>query len=152
MMLLRTLPKPEHKGLYRPSKMVATLLMCMILLASSVTPASATPASAGIAVAPSAVAAAQPTAIGGAVPMLSTRPGGGFGQYDVLLDRYDTEKAAKSWWAGSVLCWNSGLAWNPAIYSSCLALITVCAARAYVTGQRAGMTVTIWNYGWCWKY
>lgn len=165
-MVLHTLHKLAQKWLYKPSKLIFALLMCPILLAAAVTPASAmaTPAvaavipavaivtPAGTAAAFSAVAAAQPKTIGGAVPMLSTRSGAGFGQYDVLLDSYDTEKAAKSAWAGSVLCWNAGLAWNPAIYSSCLALITVCAARAYVTGQRAGMTVTIWNYGWCWKY
>jgi len=151
MMLLRKLHKMEHKGLSRTSTLIAALLMCMLLLASSVTPASAAPASAGTA-AYSVVSAAQPTAVGGTVPMVATRPGWRFGQYDVMLDRYETERAAKSWWAGSVLCWNAGLAWNPAIYGSCLALLTVCAARAYVTGQRAGMTVTIWNTGWCWKY
>lgn len=135
----------------RPS-ILTVLALCFALPLSSVAPASASPVLSN-ASSTSVIATVAPTSSGVvAVPMLATRPGQGFGQYDVLLDSYDTASAAKSWWAGSVLCWNAGLAWNPPLYGSCLALLTVCAARAYVTGQRAGMTVTIWNSGWCWKY
>lgn len=97
----------------------------------------------------------------GPVPTVSYRPGAGWGQIDILMDEVETERVAKSFWGGSVVCWPAavgGFAGGPAgsvaAYSGCITMATVCAARAYLSQprKRAAITMTIWGYGWCWKY
>lgn len=85
---------------------------------------------------------------------VETRPGASFGQYDVMLTPYETEQVRRSLWAATVTCLNSGLpAWATS-WGLCQSLVTVCAAQAYYANprMRAGMTLTLWGYGWCWKY
>jgi hypothetical protein len=104
-----------------------------------------------------------PAGVGGPVPALSPRPGAGWGQIDILMDEVETERVAKSFWGGAVVCWPAatgvlagrlGVAGSAAAFSGCVSLATVCAARAYLSQprKRAAMTMTIWGYGWCWKY
>lgn len=98
------------------------------------------------------VASVSAPMVGGAVPALTVRAGARWGQIDIMLDDVETARVAKSPWAGGVYC--SPTAWNAGLFSACLALVTVCAARAYLSSPRAraGITVTVWGYGWCWKY
>lgn len=85
---------------------------------------------------------------------VTVRPGAGWGQVDVLLDSYETEQARRSYWAATVICWNSGIGGKLLSIGVCQTAVTVCAARAYYSNprMRAGMTVTLWGGYWCWKY
>lgn len=92
----------------------------------------------------------------GAIPAqaVETRPGAGFGQYDVMLSSYETEQVRRSFWAATVTCLSAGLpAWATS-WGMCQTLVTICAAQAYYAEprRRAGMTLTLWGDGWCWKY
>jgi hypothetical protein len=139
------------------------LAVCVLLTVFGIPQSAmaATPAAVGV-VAPAAapqVAAASVPQVGGAVPAVTAYPSG-FGKFDILLDSVETERVAKSIWGGAVVCWPmaAGGLLNAAgavgAYGTCIALVTVCAARAYLSSPRAraGMTVTVWGYGWCWKY
>lgn len=85
---------------------------------------------------------------------VTVRPGAHFGQIDVLLDAYETEQVRRSFWAATVVCWQTGVASTLMSLGVCQTAITVCAARAYYESprRRAGMTVTPWGGYWCWKY
>lgn len=85
---------------------------------------------------------------------VTVRPGAGWGQVDVLLDSYETEQARRSYWAATVICWNSGIGGKLLSIGVCQTAVTVCAARAYYSSprMRAGMTVTVWGGYWCWRY
>lgn len=97
----------------------------------------------------------------GAVPALNYRPGAAWGQIDILMDEYETAMVAKSLWGGSVVCWPAavagfagGVAGSMGAFGACITMATVCAARAYLSQprKRAAITITVWGYGWCWKY
>jgi hypothetical protein len=95
---------------------------------------------ASVAVTPSTAAAA------------TVRPGARTGQIDVLLDGYETQKAASSYWGATVICWQLGLPGWMTSFGLCQTMVSVCAANAYVRHRWAGMTVT-WTGGyWCWTY
>lgn len=85
---------------------------------------------------------------------VTVRPGAGWGQVDVLLDSYETEQVRRSFWAATVVCWNSGVGGKILSIGICQTAVTVCAARAYYSSprKRAGMTVTLSGGYWCWKY
>ena len=87
------------------------------------------------------------------------RPGRGWGQVDVLLSSAETRSAATSLWGTSVVCATTvgtvGALRGPLgaylTFSNCMGMTAVCAARAYVNRQRAGITYA-WNGAWCWRY
>lgn len=135
-------------------KIMAVLATCFALVLTGLVPASAANAQPVTAVQASVAAPAILGGSGGAVPATTVRAGQRWGQVDILLDSWETERAAKSFlWGSAVACWNSGLG-GQVLIAACIPLVTVCAAQAYVSSprKRAGMTVTIWGYGWCWKY
>lgn len=84
----------------------------------------------------------------------TVRPGAKWGQVDLLLDSYETEAARRSFWAATVICWNSGVGGKLLAIGVCQSAVTVCAAQAYYASprKRAGMTFTPWGQFWCWKY
>ncbi|MGW4507874.1 hypothetical protein ACWENO_24890 [Streptomyces sp. NPDC004436] len=90
----------------------------------------------------------------GTAQAVTVRPGAKWGQVDVLLDAYETEQVRRSFWAATVVCWNSGVGGALLSIGVCQTAITVCAAQAYYSSprRRAGMTVTPWGQYWCWKY
>ncbi|MFB6514740.1 hypothetical protein ACFCW4_36050 [Streptomyces virginiae] len=90
----------------------------------------------------------------GTAEAVTVRPGAKWGQVDVLLDTYETEQVRRSFWAATVVCWNSGVGGALLSIGVCQTAITVCAAQAYYASprRRAGMTVTFWGQYWCWKY
>lgn len=85
---------------------------------------------------------------------VTVRPGAQTWQTDVLLDAYETEQVRRSFWAATVVCWQSGIGGKVLSLGVCQTAITVCAAQAYYGSprRRAGMTVTPWGGYWCWKY
>lgn len=84
----------------------------------------------------------------------TVRPGAKWGQIDLLLDSYETEAARRSFWAATVICWNSGVGGKLLAIGVCQSAVSVCAAQAYYARprKRAGMTFTPWGQFWCWKY
>lgn len=82
-----------------------------------------------------------------------TRPGAKFGQYDVMLSSYETEQARRSFWAATVICWDSGLTGRILSLGVCQSMVSVCAAQAYYgkPRKRAGITFAP-GTAWCWKY
>lgn len=103
---------------------------------------------------------------GGSADAAEVRPGRGAGQVDVLLSSSETRSAATSLWGTSVVCattmgsagaiagfagWFAGYAGGTLTWSMCMMMTGVCAARAYVAKQRAGITYA-WNGAWCWRY
>ena len=84
----------------------------------------------------------------------TVRPGASWGQVDLLLDSYETEQARRSFWAATVICWNSGVPGKLLAWGVCQSAVSVCAAQAYYATprKRAGMTFTAWGGFWCWKY
>jgi hypothetical protein len=101
------------------------------------------------------------TAVAAAAPAQAAevRPGRGWGQVDVLLSSSETRSAATSPWGTSVVCATTvgmvgaigGYAGVVLSFSNCMGMTAVCAARAYVNRQRAGITYA-WNGAWCWRY
>lgn len=89
----------------------------------------------------------------GPVQAVETRPGAKWGQYDLLLTSYETEQARRSFWAATVICWNSGLIGWTLSLGVCQSMVSVCAAQAYYASprKRAGVTFGIGS-AWCWKY
>lgn len=124
-----------------------TLAACLLLLVVGI------PATASAATPQSVEAVSVAARVGGPVPAVSVRPGPGWGQIEILFDSVETERVARSLWGGAVVCWPAA-ALGVAGYSSCIAMATVCAARAYLSRPRAraAVTMTVWGYGWCWKY
>lgn len=124
-----------------------TLAACLLLLVAGI------PATASAATPQSVEAMSVAAGMGGPVPAVSVRPGPRWGQIEILFDSVETERVAKSLWGGAVVCWPAA-ALGVAGYSSCIAMATVCAARAYLSRPRAraAVTMTVWGYGWCWKY
>lgn len=101
----------------------------------------------------------------------TVRTGARSNQMDVLFNRDETSSIARGWVGGVVACkWvfgaaaGAGAALSKSIPISvvaslvaggtCMAMVTICAARAYVKGRQAGMTVSfpdVWHW-WCWDY
>lgn len=84
---------------------------------------------------------------------VTIRPGAKDLQVDILLDSYETEKAAKSLWGATVICSTMGLPGWATILGPCQLYVTTCAAQAYTAKPRrmAGMTIAPYGF-WCWKY
>ena len=84
----------------------------------------------------------------------TVRPGAQSFQVDVLLDQYETEKAARSFWGATVICSQLGLPGWATIAGVCQSAVSVCAAQAYTAKprKRAGMTIGRGGGFWCWKY
>lgn len=84
----------------------------------------------------------------------TVRPGAQSFQVDILLDKYETEKAAKSFWGATVICAQIGLPGWVTIAGVCQTAVSVCAARAYTASPRknAGMTIGRGGGFWCWRY
>lgn len=141
----------KRKSLF---KIMAVLATCFALVMTGVVPASAANVQPVTAVQATGAVPAILGGAGGAVPATTVRAGLRWGQVDILLDSWETERAAKSFvWGSAVACWNSGLG-GKVLIAACIPLVTTCAAQAYLSSprKRAAMTVTIWGYGWCWKY
>lgn len=81
----------------------------------------------------------------------TVRPGAKTFQVDVLLDGYETEAARRSFWAATVVCWNSGVTGKLLALGPCQGMVSVCAAQAYYAGRWAGITFAP-GTAWCWKY
>lgn len=103
----------------------------------------------------------------------TVRPGAGWGQVDILLDGYETRRAATSAWGSVTTCWAvasagastgslagralvgrwlvGGAAGAVAGGLGCVSVVSVCAAQAKVAGRWAGITVTPTGF-WCWTY
>ena len=81
----------------------------------------------------------------------TVRPGAKNFQVDVLLDGYETEAARRSFWAATVICWNSGVTGKLLALGPCQGMVSVCAAQAYYAGKWAGITFAP-GTAWCWKY
>lgn len=82
------------------------------------------------------------------------RPGAKAFQIDFMLDEYETEQARRSFWAATVICWNSGIAGKALAIGVCQSMVSVCAAQAYYSNprKRGAFTFTPWGQAWCWKY
>jgi hypothetical protein len=89
----------------------------------------------------------------GAAEAVTVRPGAKAFQVDVMLDGYETEQARRSFWAATVICWNSGVTGKLLGLGPCQAMVSVCAAQAYYSNPRrwAGITFAL-GTAWCWKY
>ncbi len=87
----------------------------------------------------------------GAANAATVRPGAKAFQVDVLLDGYETEAARRSFWAATVICWNSGVTGKLLALGPCQGMVSVCAAQAYYAGKWAGITFAP-GTAWCWKY
>ena len=79
---------------------------------------------------------------------VTVRPGAGWGQVDVLLDSYETEQARRSFWAASVICWNSGVGGRVLSIGVCQAAVSTCAAPTMPVSDpsRARESVSIRQY------
>lgn len=66
----------------------------------------------------------------------TVRPGAQWGQVDLLLDSYETEAARRSFWAATVICWNSGVGGKLLAIGVCQSAVSVCAAQAYYASPR----------------
>jgi hypothetical protein len=89
----------------------------------------------------------------------SVRPGAGFGQVDLVLDGYETQRVADggyfdSRWAATVICWTSGTLGQLLSYGVCQKVVRTCALQASADHRTAGITVEFWPHpGWsCWEY
>jgi hypothetical protein len=87
----------------------------------------------------------------GAAQAATVRPGAHAFQVDVLLNGYETEAARRSFWAATVICWNSGVTGWLLGLGPCQTMVSVCAAQAYYSHKWAGITFAP-GTAWCWKY
>ncbi len=88
----------------------------------------------------------------------TVRLGDRWNQVDMLLNGYETNKAATSYRHATWYCWGAiaaayAASWAAGIYAqaSCTSLVTVCAARAKAVGRWAGITFYPGG-GFCWTY
>jgi hypothetical protein len=82
-------------------------------------------------------------------------------RYDILLTGNETQLAATSYGGAVAVCWGPLLAAALSVNAPrliatavvCPAVVTTCAARAYLRHRWAGITVTPFTFNfWCWDY